>query len=119
MQFLNFVSDTGTLTSVEVAPGSVSKWMEFSFEDEEPSSASTDIRYTLEAWNAGASQWEIPSLTDASGNANGSLDDSPVDLSGLDAAVYTKLRLSAVLTTTDTANPEGPAIDRWKVAYRP
>jgi hypothetical protein len=115
----DFVSDTGTMTSVEIAPGTVAKWLEFSFSDVEPASVSTDARYTIEAWNADLSQWETPALTDANGNGNGDFDDSPVDLSSLDAGVYTKLRLSATLTTTDVANPLGPTIDWWKVTYQP
>ena len=77
------------------------------------------IRETFEAWNTNLSQWDTPALTDADGKENGQFDDSPVDLSGLDAGVYTKLRLSATLTTTDVANPEGPAVDRWKITYQP
>lgn len=115
----DFVSDTGTVMSVEIAPTTVVKWIEFSFADGEPAAANTDVRYTVEAWNDGSSAWETPSLTDAGGNSNGDLDDSPVDLSDLDAAVYTKLRLTAVLKTEDTANPEGPEIDEWKVTYQP
>jgi len=107
------------MTSVEIAPASIAKWLQFSFSDSEPASASTDIRYTIEAWNTSLSQWETPALSDANGNENGSFDDSPVDLSGLDASVYTKLRLSATLTTTDVTNPEGPTVDWWKVTYQP
>lgn len=119
MQFTQFVSDTGTITSVEIEPSSVTEWGEFSFTEDEPAAASTDIKYTVEAWNSDASAWETPTLTDADGSANGEFDDSPVDLSGLDASVYTKLRLSATLTTTDVTNPEGPTIDEWKVTYKP
>ncbi len=115
----DFVSDTGTMTSVEIAPATIAKWLEFSFSDSEPTSASTDVTYTIEAWNTNLSQWDTPALTDADGKENGQFDDSPVDLSGLDAGVYTKLRLSATLTTTDVADPEGPAVDQWKVTYQP
>lgn len=117
MQFTGFVSDTGTISSVEIAPASMSGWIEFSFMDNKP--FGTDITYTVEAWNSVDSQWETPSLTDASGNPNEQFDDSPVDLSSLDASVYTKLRLKAALTTSDVTNPDGPAVDEWKVAYVP
>jgi hypothetical protein len=119
MQDGDFVSDTGTLTSVEIAPPSLTKWIEFSFIDSEPEAAATDVKYTVEAWNDNSSAWETPALIDESGAANGELDDSPVDLSSLDAAVYTKLRLTATLTTTDVSNPEGPKIEEWKVTYQP
>ncbi len=114
-----FVSDTGTMTSAEIAPATVSKWIRFSFTDSEPTAADTDVKYTVEAWNVNSSAWDVPALTDASGNGNGQLDEAPVDLSGLDAAVYTKLRLTATLTTADVTNLEGPSVEEWKVTYQP
>lgn len=104
-------TNSGTITSVDIIPTAIYGWTEFNWTDSIP--VGTDIIYTLEAWNG--SSWVTPTLTDASANANGSFTSSPVDLSGLDFNIYTKIKLTADFSSTVVA--ETPLLSQWSVLW--
>jgi hypothetical protein len=58
--------------------------------------------------------WELISDTDLPGNSIG-FDESPVDLSGLDSAIYQKLKLRANFFTNTTTTT--PTLYDWQISW--
>jgi len=92
----------GWIRSVQIAPPGLVSWGQFTFNHTAPSG--TSIYYTIEGYNG--TTWVTLFNNITSG---------PVDLSGVDASVYKRLRLTAHLATANsTVTPE---VDWWSVTY--
>jgi|GEM_PF-467083 len=101
---------SGELTSVEINPASLSEWQEFSWTDSEPSN--TDLRYQL--FYASGTDWLLIPDSELSGNSTG-FDLSPVDLSTLSTATFSRLKAKAVFSSSDANN--SPSLNDWQVSW--
>lgn len=102
---------SGNLSSVEIAPGSLIEWDEFSFEDAELED--TDLKYQIYFATSGG--WALIPEDDLTGNTVG-FDSSPVNLSGLSATTYDRLRLKAKFSTNSTSST--PSLFAWQASWR-
>lgn len=92
----------GRLSTEVDLPKGATGWESLSWTEVEP--YATAIETKIEGWNGNA--WiGIPGLS--------SLKTSPVDLSGIDAGVFTRLRLTATMTTVDVNAT--PRLKDWRV----
>ncbi len=94
-------ASSGYARSVDINPGGVQAWGELTFSDSEP--AGTDVKYSVYGYNG---SWVL---------LMSNLDSSPVSLSSIDPSAYTRLRVRADLSTSNTAVT--PTVDWWKVTY--
>ncbi|GBD33744.1 hypothetical protein HRbin34_00028 [bacterium HR34] len=105
-----YVSD-GFIESVEIEPGSFLSWLNFTFNDNQISG--TSIKYYVYYFDG--AHWSLVPDSDLPGNSTG-FSVSPVDLSSLDVATYSKLKFRADLHTDDTSKT--PSIDLWQVSWK-
>ncbi|NQT71633.1 MAG: DUF2341 domain-containing protein [Chloroflexi bacterium] len=106
----NTYSSSGTVSSVGIAPSSLSNWDSLGWSDTEPTN--TDIKIRLEYYSGGS--WQLIPDGDLSGNAAG-FDSSPVDLMSLNTGTYSEVRLAANLSTTDTLVT--PTLHDWNITW--
>lgn len=100
----------GSLTSVDISPTNIIQWDEFTFTDLEP--VDTDLKYQIRY--ASGTDWYLIPEADLPGNSAG-FDLPPVDVSGLNIAIYFQLRLQANLST-DSAIAT-PVLQDWQVSW--
>jgi hypothetical protein len=102
--------DSGDLISNEILPVGLVSWDEFSFSDSKP--ADTDLDYKI--YFATDTIWALVPESDLPGNSIG-FDSSPVDLSGLSAASYPKLKIKADFSTISATAT--PSLYDWQVHW--
>lgn len=102
---------TGFVISAEINPVTLLSWDRFSFSDNEP--IGTDIKYQL--YYYASPDWLLIPDIDLPGNSIG-FDESPVDISWLNASTYTKLKLKANFSSS--AAGLTPELYDWQVSWR-
>lgn len=104
----------GTLksTGIDFDDGDGPSFEQASWVDSEPSPA--DTLYSVEYYATSTGLWTLIPDAVISGNSSG-IDDSPIDLTGVDTDLYNEIRLS-----TDQACVGGncPALTNWTVVWR-
>lgn len=100
----------GYIISETITPGYLSAWQSFSWEETKP--LGTSVRYHVLYESSPGVFLRLPEAI-LPGNGVG-FEVSPVNLSGIDAATYSSLRLEAELATTDTMVT--PEISAWSVS---
>lgn len=102
---------SGYAISRSVAPDDLAAWSEFYFTDVRP--VNTEILYQL-LYHDGVN-WSLIPDTDLGQNSTG-LKVSPINLMGLDKAVYPAIRIKAVISSLD---PEAtPEILNWQIFWK-
>lgn len=100
---------SGYLFSIPISPQNLISWDEFLFNDLEP--LNTAITYQL--YYYASPDWLLIPDAALPGNSVG-FGTSPVDLSSLDPAIYSKLKVRADLSSSATTTP---AIDSWQISW--
>ena len=101
---------SGYLISVTTTPASLLSWNELSWTDLEP--VNTNLIYQL--YYASGTDWFLIPNTDLSGNEAG-FDLSPIDLSGVNTATYTQLRIKG--TFSNTVSEATPRLYSWQLSW--
>lgn len=102
----------GSMSSVYVdSSGDIIEWGELDWGEAEPSSTNVDMQVYYE--NASGTRTLIPN-SDLPGNSSG-FSTGPVDLSGLDVSIYTRLSIEATLSTG--ASAATPDLRDWTIDY--
>ncbi len=101
---------SGSAVSTEINPVDLVGWGEFSFTDDRP--GGTNIIYQILYFDG--VDWILVPDSCVGGNGLG-LTASPVQLSGIPAAAYPKLKIKAVLSSGDPAAT--PKINNWKINW--
>jgi hypothetical protein len=101
----------GFIISETVNPFSLSDWIAFSWNDNQP--ASTTIRYQLLYFDG--MDWVLIPEADLPGNSSG-FASSPIDLSFLATTTYNELRLQANLSTEDASIT--PLLLDWQINWQ-
>ena len=102
---------SGYLVSINILPGDLINWEEFSWNDNEL--ANTQITYQVLYFD-GENWFLIPDAA-LPGNSSG-FGASPLDLSGLNVGVYGELKIKANLSTGDTALT--PILYDWQISWK-
>jgi prepilin-type N-terminal cleavage/methylation domain-containing protein len=103
--------ENGSAISKEIMPANLVRWEEFTSSESEP--AGTAVKYQILYFNG--AEW-TPVPDDYIGGNSAGLIDSPISLSGVpSAADYQKLKIKAVLLTTNQSVT--PRIDNWRVSW--
>jgi type II secretory pathway pseudopilin PulG len=110
LETVSSYASSGYLVSEEIAPANLVNWDSFVFRDFETEYAI--IKYQIYA--ATSTNWFLIPDSDLPYNSIG-LEESPVDLSGLDISKYPKLKLKANFETSDPNST--PYLDEWHVYY--
>jgi hypothetical protein len=100
----------GNLVSSDIFPGNLVSWNSISFSDYKPSG--TDLKYQI--YFASDTSWILVPDGDLPGNSAG-FSSSPVNLSGLPALTYSKLRIRADFSTDSTSS--SPALSEWQASW--
>lgn len=101
---------SGYLVSIETTPADLVSWSEFSFSDSEP--VDTDLDYQF--YYASGTDWYLIPDADLIGNSSG-FDLSPVDLSGLSIATYSKLKIKGNFSTNSISST--PVLYDWQLTW--
>ncbi len=104
-----FYPSDGFVQSTFIAPATVDAWHEVAYSTDVP----TDTEIKVSVYHNSASPVPVPD-SDLPGNSAG-FTTSPIDISGLDPAVYPELALAATLNTTDTSIT--PEVLDWEMVY--
>jgi hypothetical protein len=102
---------SGYLFSQGIQPPNLVNWDELSFSDSEPPLV-TDLRYQI--YFASGTDWLIIPDEDLSGNSQG-FDAAPVDLSNLDAATYSGLKIKGNFSSSSTSST--PVLYGWELSW--
>lgn len=100
----------GNAVSVAINPASLVAWNGMSFADAEP--AATGITYQI-LYDDGSGWMLVPDSV--LGGNSGGFGSSPVNLTGLPAAAYPRLKIKANLTTSDTSVT--PEVAGWEISW--
>ena len=103
-------SPSGYLISTAIAPESLIKWKEFSFNDSTP--ADTQILYQFLYFDG--ENWVLIPDDDLPGNSDG-FGDSPIDLSALNIVNYPQLKLKGNLSTQSSVI--SPTLYDWQISW--
>lgn len=101
---------SGYVISNEIAPGDLVAWNELTFNDVRP--AMTHITYQVLYFDG--MNWVLVPEHDLSGNGAG-FGSSPVQLSGLSAGLYPRIKIKGNLSTEDTSAT--PQVNNWQVVW--
>jgi len=103
--------ENGIAISKEIMPANLVRWEEFTSSESEP--AGTAVKYQILYFNG--TDWAPVSDDYIGGNGSG-LTGSPINLSGVPlAADYQKLKIKAVLSTSDES--AAPKVDNWRLTW--
>lgn len=102
---------SGYLFSQGIQPLNLVNWDELSFSDSEPP-PDTDLKYQI--YFASGTDWLIVPDQDLPENSLG-FDIAPVDLSGLDAAKYSGLKIKSNFSTNSTSAT--PVLYGWELSW--
>jgi hypothetical protein len=102
---------SGYLISISIEPADLINWQDFSFNDSRP--PNTDISYQILYYDG--LEWTLVPDSDLPGNSTG-FETYPIDLSGLDPVIYSKLKLKANFSTSDLSDT--PILYDWQVSWK-
>ena len=101
---------SGYLISNEISPSSLVAWDEFSFSDLEPTG--TDLNYQI--YFASSTDWYLIPDSVLAGNSAG-LELSPIDLSGLSTATYSRLKIRGNFSSNSTSSTS--RLYNWQINW--
>jgi hypothetical protein len=103
-------SENGYVVSNSVAPLNLVSWDYAEFTDSRP--ASTDVKYQILYFDG--VDWTLVPEGSLGGNTSG-FSNSPINLSGLDKSIYSRLKIKGVLSSSDSSAT--PEIKDWRISW--